>query len=392
MATVGQPHGLTFEMLLDTTGAPTSILANPQLYLVKPGAVSFITVTGAAFTNVSGGVFKTSIPGSYLDLPGLYYAAVVAGNSSSRSIEIVEVDSEGLDVGELAYVPFAGKALNGTPLESLAFSTVTVTLSLEITAVKPLVSADFVQLLDGLSNPTSFYLIKLSAADLNVEGTLSYSVDATGMQAFESEIEIVEKVTVEFVTKLVPTVAAVKAEYFEDGARVFSGQTDAFGEMPTSLKPGIYRVRLQKADIVFDRNNVEVEVVAATTSVELDGNFTELETTQEGFCRISFKLVRPDGQPFVRTAVSFLPILSTSASGSGIVPLPLQSITNGLGEGEVFLLKGMQVRVTIEGTRIYEEFTVPDTDAAELFTLITFQDKGFDLYVANLPAAPRRSM
>ena len=191
-----------------------------------------------------------------------------------------------------------------------------------------------------------------------------------------------------------PSLMGVYVEFLdpETEAVVTSATTDAFGQILSLPVPrGEYIVRLSKSGLIFTNNNALIGLEENKQTIVLDTNFTVAAAQPDTFCRIYFRLTKPDGSAFANLHVYFVPRNLVVNNQAGVVKTNLMVKTDPTGYGEVFLAPGMRVVVHVEGTRLHEEFVVPDAPEANLFDLITFKDKTFDLYVADFDDAIRRT-
>lgn len=394
MIELNTPIEFSFELANNVTGALVTAPENMSLYVVRPGNTSAESVP-ADFVQVSDTAWKTTITADLVSSAGVLTAFVLATNAVSSEIGIFQI-GENLPVGVPVWVPFIARNPAQVPLSGLAFNDVTLTTHITSGSSRSLVTEEFVQLQDVLATTLPIYLMQIREEEVNAEGVLTYEAEASSMTAFVKDLLVGEPENFVFTVKLDPFLAGVDVQFIQNGETVAQVTTNGVGEAPASLPQGSYVVRLSKSGHTFSTNNVAVDFPESLDGSEglllLDGSSTTDPAPASGFCRIFFRLLKPTGEPEKGRKVLFVPKLAVSGTGEGVIKQSLEVISDPNGAGEINLIHGLEMVVNVEGTRLFEEFTVPAQSEEDLFNLISFEDKGFGFYIANFPSGIRRTL
>src|SRR3972149_2526568 len=390
MSTIGQPVELSFEILHDATGAQILAPTGLRLYVVAPGTQVLEYIPGQVFEPVGGGVIKTTIPGGEINVMGLYGAVVTADNGSSRDIELFV--AQGVRANAEILLPFAARREDGSAKTNLTSSAVSLSFHLTTQVTRTVDPLDFVHLFDSFAAPTAFYMVRILATELTGAGTLAYGVDGTDMEVWRHDLVIQDQPYVDFTIKTNPWLDNVSVEIYLDDILVFQGVSDLLGNLAARAPIGTLEARISKPGLVFSTNNFVVAPSEDTVSVEISTAHRVEQTDPPGFCRIDFQLLQANGTPLAGKKIFFTPILGLTGTGAGVVKQPFEITLDPQGRGVMFLIPGIRSVVTLEGTRLYEEFEVPAQPQADLFDLISFEDKGFQSYAAKLQDGIRRSL
>lgn len=385
------PIEFTFELINSGNGFPATSLTSPDLYILQPGETTLERVIGAEFEQVSATIFRATIPKELVIKSGILGAIVTDGNFDSRDFHTFLI-GDGLREDEDAQLPFVARAEDASGLEGLFNTDVTLSFADGSPVSTAVAVADFSQMTDELSNPLPYYSITLPSVDIPSTGSLSYTVEATGMVPFHRQLDWVAGTFIKFDVTTEPVVDEATIEFLRLDEVVLSLVTDLSGQVSAELLPNDYVARISKSGLTFDQNNLPLTVDENFTFFEISGAHTVVPSVQEGFCKIKFRLVKVDGTPLSDGIMNFFPELALTGSGAGVTKQPFPVKTNSNGEGVVFLIRGLTMRVNLEGTRLHEVFEVPDQDEAQLFDLISFSDKGFAAFIANFDEGIRRSL
>lgn len=385
----------TFEMLSDTNGALVAAPTELKLYVVRPGAVASEYVNTATFELLTDGIVRTTIPAAYSANSGVLVAFVLGSNCSSKSALIVQVGDTPA-VGADLWVPFAGRKSTGEPRKGMTAGDVNIVITLASPTLRGVTATNFVCLQDLNSQNTMFYLTKVLYTEIDRSGALSYSIEGADLLTFSQTIFVGDPDSALVTIQLNPAysgvnVAVLRAQGYGVAGR---GVTDGSGEVKLTLARGDYIIRLSRSAWEFSTNNTAFEVVDSTTDfVQINAAYTADQPQASGFCRLYFTLLKPDGSPDAGVRVLFAPRLAALGGAFNGVNKQVMAVkTDGNGYGELNLISGLQVVVNVEGTRIYEELTVPNSSEANLFQLISFEDKGFESYVGNFDYGIRRTL
>lgn len=378
-----------FELLNNATGAVVSVPQSTVLYVVQPGSQTPVAVVGASFQAVSAGSFRTRIPAAYVQTPGLLSAFVLAQGAASRTVHVFQV-GENPPANTDLWVPFVARRSTGDGILTLGPGDVLLSVALgTFAATRSLATAEFSALLGNGSTATPFYAAKIRASEIGSSGILTYSLTGTGLSTFSADIGVGDPDMFSVRFQLSPTYPEpVVVEIFRksDGILAARVTTNVTSQVDVLLRRAQYTYRLSYLNWVFTQNNGEFTVDETINGfVQLDARHTIPAQNPVGFTRVVFRLLNPDGSPVAGRKLLFAPKLAVlSGNSAGVVKNTMAVTTDSDGRGSINLIAGLVVVVTLEGTRLYEEFTVPDTVEVNLFSLISFADRGFDAYLADL--------
>lgn len=394
MKELGAPIEFSFEILHSATGAPIADPENLSLYIVRPGQTEAEPVV-STFEEITPTSWKTTISGAYVDSAGVLTAFVTADYGVSATPAVFQVGAN-LEVGSPVFVPFIARNPAHLALTGLAYNDLTLTTHITTGASRSVEEDEFFQLQDQMATNLPIYMVQISGDEIDVEGVLSYEVEASSMTAYIMDLVVGSPSSHLFTIRLDPYLGNVAVEFIADSVVLARYITNGVGEAIGNVAAGDYTVRLSRSGYTFSTNNVEVNIPDSldTTQglLELDGTSTQAAAQRSGFCKLTFRLLKANGEPLTNTKVLFFPRLALSGSGEGVVKQSLEVRTDPNGYGEVQLIYGLEMLVNVEGTRIFEEFTVPSEAEVDLFSLISFEDKGFDYYITDFPSGIRRTL
>lgn len=381
----------SFEMLLNTTGAVALSPANMRLYVVRPGQSAAEEVIGAAFSPVSAGTYRTIIPADLVDNPGVMAAFVLADGSSSNNVYVYQIERS-VVLGQSVWVPFIGRQSTGKAVLNLTAGALSLAVELGPPSMRGVLTSEFKQLQDIGLNATAFYMVMLRPEEVPISGVLTYSLEATGLQTVSYDLQAGGATMSTVLLQLQPAYSLVGVQILlsSNNMAYSSGLTNGAGELSVSLPDGEYIIRLSKDNWVFNRNNIPLTVLGnADVQVQADRMLPQAQPT--GFTKVNFRILKPTGEPLPDVKVLFAPKLAISG-GAGVVKTGIAVLTDTNGQGSINLISGLQVVVSVEGTRLFEEFTVPNVAETNLFDHISFQDKGFDYHLAEFDYGIRRTL
>jgi len=106
------------------------------------------------------------------------------------------------------------------------------------------------------------------------------------------------------------------------------------------------------------------------------------------------KLANIDGTAMVNCRVTIVNVFNPlSAGGYFLAGASKSFLTDGMGQGEITLVKGSMVDVILEGTSVTRRIVVPSSGTEfDLMDATLVQDDPFNIQVPDLPAAARRSL
>jgi len=106
------------------------------------------------------------------------------------------------------------------------------------------------------------------------------------------------------------------------------------------------------------------------------------------------KLANIDGTAWVGAQVTVVNVFNPLSADGYFIGGPRKSFeTDGMGQGELTLIKGSTVDVIIEGTSVTRRIVVPSSGTEfDLMDPTLSQDDPFAIQVPDLPAASRRSL
>jgi len=95
----------------------------------------------------------------------------------------------------------------------------------------------------------------------------------------------------------------------------------------------------------------------------------------------------------VFTLYSVQEFLSVAGFNVGLNRAPIGTIvTDSIGEGELLLVRGLRLKVVIDGTSVIREIVVPDTDEFDLLALMGTAADPFDIQTPEFNLALRRTL
>jgi len=115
-----------------------------------------------------------------------------------------------------------------------------------------------------------------------------------------------------------------------------------------------------------------------------------LPLPQASRCRVFWRLGTVEGDAAEDVVVAFaptynLPVVQRAGTAGGIQ----EAQTDEHGEAEIYLTRGMEVDVSIHGTRYTGRFTVPDRAEVDLFEMLGDAPSVFQMQTASVIPAPR---
>lgn len=389
--TTGEDFVFECELLHNLTGSGPIEELVPVVWVVKPGTDAAELIV-AEIEAVSDNTYSVTVPGTYLEESGVYAFMAAVDNFSSAEVQLLQVGSSH-PVGQELWVPFYARKTTGAAELNTDHGDLTLSVILG-DAVDRTVPVDGFRNLSTPSLKAPICQVRVLASEIAGNGRMVYSIAGPGLRTFSRTIAVGSDELLEIELYLVPAQYRVGMSIAgADGSIAQVVYTDSGGVARTLLAPGTYTATLSRQNWVFSENNVEFTIEADTTEVQFNGAYTLPAGASTGFCAISFRLLDATGSPLVGQRVLFAPTASVVAN-SAITNKALSVETDSQGYGRINLIQGMRVTVNVEGTRVYEEFTVPATASADLFddNLISFAEKVFDTYLADFDSAIRRTL
>lgn len=386
-----QPIEFVYSLVSNSTGGGVVSPINQRLHVVRPNQTTSELVAFAEFVHLGTNVFKTVIPSDYVKSSGILLAFVTADNDvSSKDIGMFQIGSVGINTA--LRVPFVSRDTIGRSVPIV--SNVTLASALESGSIFRSISpSELLQLSDSLSIPQPYYLVSLKSTETADSGIIEYSFSESAIESYVVAVEFSADNIKKFTIRLSPALQMVTLEFLLGGKVVQTLQTNMSGEAEVELLHGDYVIRMSKTGLVFTHNNVEISVNDELLPLVIfDASHTIPAPSTTGFCRINFRIVNPDGTPAVNTKVLFSPTVALTGTGSGVIKQTLVVNTNHNGEGSINLAVGITFQVNVENTRLLETFQVPNLASANLFDLISFEDRGFGYYVSEFPDSIRRTL
>ena len=194
-----------------------------------------------------------------------------------------------------------------------------------------------------------------------------------------------------------------------DWSPVDQTATDSSGLFSMALTEGTdYIISLKKSGKVFTSNNFEI--TPGDPDVEGVNTFQLLtKTVPDSFSAIPILSAATD---LSKMTVNVVDITGSPLRGIGILlnntytvsTATIDSVvygilggdhivrTNANGYAEVYLVRGAEIEVTIEGTPVRRIFTVPDSDTFSLMSVVTGSNDPFTIVEPNVPSAPRSTL
>lgn len=109
-------------------------------------------------------------------------------------------------------------------------------------------------------------------------------------------------------------------------------------------------------------------------------------------CRVYWKLTTLAGLPVENVVVAFAPTFNLPIVGrAGQAGNVVEAQTDDHGEGEINLLRGAAVEVSIYGTRYTRTVEVPDRAEQDLFYLLSDAPDAFAVQIAQVMSIPRET-
>jgi hypothetical protein len=133
--------------------------------------------------------------------------------------------------------------------------------------------------------------------------------------------------------------------------------------------------------------------ISADSSAFIGGAATMVDPSYLSVATID--LVDARGIAIPNQSISFMSVHEPFTADGFQVALtldPVTIVTDNLGHAEVPLVRGLRVKVIIEGTSIIRDIVVPDVPTFDLLSVLSAAPDPFKVADVNFPTAPRRSI
>jgi hypothetical protein len=118
-----------------------------------------------------------------------------------------------------------------------------------------------------------------------------------------------------------------------------------------------------------------------------------LPLPQRRMCRVYCRLTDGSGQPIEDAVIAFAPTHALPIVGrAGHAGTPIEMQTDDHGEASVYLLRGVDFRVSIYNTPYIRTITVPARAEQDLFYLLSDAPDLFSIQIADVITAPRSTL
>jgi len=115
-----------------------------------------------------------------------------------------------------------------------------------------------------------------------------------------------------------------------------------------------------------------------------------LPLPQASRCRVFCQIGTVEGDAIENLVIAFAPTFNLPVvQRMGTAGAQVEMQTDEHGEAEIYLARGMEVDVSIHGTRYTGRFTVPDQAEADLFLLLADAPSVYQMQRASVIPAPR---
>jgi len=109
-------------------------------------------------------------------------------------------------------------------------------------------------------------------------------------------------------------------------------------------------------------------------------------------CRVYWKLATLTGRPAENVVVAFSSTFSLPIVGrAGLSGAVAEGQTDSHGEGELNLVRGATLEVSIYGTRYTRTIEIPDRAEQDLFYLLADAPDALSVQIAQVMSVPRES-